>query len=52
MNSFRTEINCSPALPINLDHKILTVGSCFADQFGQWLTNNKFQVLSNPFGTT
>ncbi|MBX2917119.1 MAG: GSCFA domain-containing protein [Cyclobacteriaceae bacterium] len=38
--------------PIGLDHKILTIGSCFADQFGQWLTNNKFTVLANPFGTT
>jgi hypothetical protein len=52
MNSFRTEINCSPAQPIGLDQKILTIGSCFADQFGQWLALNKFQVLSNPFGTT
>lgn len=52
MNSFRTEINCSPAQPIGLDEKILTMGSCFADQFGQWLANNKFTVLANPFGTT
>ena len=52
MNSFRTEINCLPKQPIGLDHKILTLGSCFADQFGQWLTHNKFQVLGNPFGTT
>lgn len=52
MNSFRTEINCSPAQPIGLEQKILTIGSCFADQFGQWLANNKFTVLANPFGTT
>ncbi|MBN8650119.1 MAG: GSCFA domain-containing protein [Cytophagales bacterium] len=52
MNSFRTEINCSPAQPISLNDKILTIGSCFADQFGQWLANNKFTVLANPFGTT
>lgn len=51
MNSFRTEINCSPAQPIGLDDKTLTIGSCFADQFGQWLANNKFTVLANPFGT-
>ncbi|MBX2901583.1 MAG: GSCFA domain-containing protein [Cyclobacteriaceae bacterium] len=51
MNSFRTEINCLPASPIRLDQKILTMGSCFADQFGQWLAQNKFQVLVNPFGT-
>jgi len=52
MNSFRTEINCSPTQPIGLEQKILTIGSCFADQFGQWLANNKFTVLANPFGTT
>lgn len=52
MNSFRTEINCSPERPIGLDQKIITLGSCFADQFGQWLSNNKFQVVGNPFGTT
>ncbi|TXH30502.1 MAG: hypothetical protein E6Q96_01670, partial [Cyclobacteriaceae bacterium] len=52
MNSFRTEINCSPEQPIGLDQKILTIGSCFADQFGQWLANNKVIVLANPFGTT
>ena len=52
MNSFRTEINCSAEQPISLDHKILTLGSCFADQFGTWLSNNKFSVLANPFGTT
>jgi hypothetical protein len=52
MNSFRTEINCSPTQPIGLEQKILTMGSCFADQFGQWLANNKFMVLANPFRTT
>ncbi len=51
-HSFRTEINCSPGQSIELHHKILTLGSCFADQFGSWLQTNKFQVLSNPFGTT
>ncbi len=50
--SFRTEINCSPHASIELHHKIVTLGSCFADQFGQWLKANKFQVSVNPFGTT
>lgn len=50
-HSFRTEINCSPGQSIELQHKILTLGSCFADQFGSWLQTNKFQVLTNPFGT-
>jgi archaellum biogenesis ATPase FlaH len=50
-NSFRTEITCAPSKPITLKDKILTTGSCFADQFGNWLLNNKFEVLVNPFGT-
>jgi DNA-directed RNA polymerase subunit F len=49
-NSFRTEITCAPSKPIALKDKILTTGSCFADQFGNWLLNNKFEVLVNPFG--
>jgi len=49
--SFRTEINCPPRQSIELNHKIMTLGSCFADQFGQWLKSNKFVVSANPFGT-
>lgn len=51
-HSFRTEINCSPAQPIQLNQKVVTIGSCFADQFGHWMKTNKFDVLVNPFGTT
>jgi lysophospholipase L1-like esterase len=50
-NTFRTEITCPSVHPIGLKDRILTTGSCFADQFGQWLQNNKFDVLVNPFGT-
>lgn len=50
--SFRTELNCSSRTAIELHHKIVTLGSCFADQFGQWMKSNKFQVCTNPFGTT
>jgi hypothetical protein len=50
-NSFRTEISCPATNPIALKDRILTTGSCFADQFGNWLMNNKFEVLVNPFGT-
>ncbi len=50
-NTFRTEINCPSANPIGLKDRILTTGSCFADQFGRWLHNNKFDVLVNPYGT-
>lgn len=51
LNTFRTEITCPSTRPINLQDRILTTGSCFADLFGQWLHSNKFQVLVNPFGT-
>lgn len=51
-NTFRTEITCPSARPIGLRDCILTTGSCFADQFGQWMKNNKFDLLVNPFGTT
>lgn len=51
LNTFRTEITCPSAHPIDLKDSILTTGSCFADLFGQWLYNNKFDVLVNPFGT-
>lgn len=50
--SFRTEIKLNPGPPIGLKDAILTTGSCFADQFGQWLHDFKFPVLLNPFGTT
>ncbi len=50
LNTFRTEITCPSAHPIDLKDTILTTGSCFADLFGQWLYNNKFDVLVNPFG--
>lgn len=51
-NSFRTEISIARGKSISLKDRILTTGSCFAQQFGDWLASNKFNVLSNPFGTT
>lgn len=51
VNTFRTEITCPSVHPIGLKDCIITTGSCFADQFGQWLKQNKFDVLVNPFGT-
>lgn len=36
---------------IDLSHKIYLMGSCFSDQIGAKLHENKFSVLSNPFGT-
>lgn len=48
---FRTEIN----LPfsdkqLSYNDKILTLGSCFADNIAKKLNHNKFNICSNPFG--
>jgi len=50
---FRTEIEINPSpVKINLQEKIITVGSCFSDAIGNQLQQNKFGALINPFGTT
>ncbi|CAG5003942.1 hypothetical protein DYBT9275_03263 [Dyadobacter sp. CECT 9275] len=47
-----TEVNTVPAnWKINLGTGILTIGSCFADVIGSQLSENKFRVMNNPFGT-
>ena len=42
-----------PKAPFQISHtdKLLLLGSCFADEMGEKLTANGFQVLANPFGT-
>ncbi len=45
------EVPVSP-FQIKMEHKILTLGSCFAEQIGQKFVQNKFFVNVNPFGTT
>jgi lysophospholipase L1-like esterase len=49
---FHTELS-PETLPfqINLNSRIVTIGSCFADVMGQRLCDNKLAVLNNPFGT-
>ncbi|MBC8152392.1 MAG: GSCFA domain-containing protein [Bacteroidetes bacterium] len=49
---FHTELtpDVLPVL-IRMRDKILTVGSCFADVMGRHLTDHKFVVTNNPFGT-
>ncbi len=50
-NNFRTEIQIFKSnTSINHQHKILIIGSCFAENIGVELIKNKFQVLINPFG--
>jgi len=49
---FRTELFIKPSEDkITLNDPVLTVGSCFADAIGKQLSNFKFQVTVNPFGT-
>jgi len=49
---FRTEIFI-PKFPFKISYQdnILLLGSCFSDHIGTFLTNHRFSVLSNPFGT-
>lgn len=48
---FRTKIDISLSeLQINHHAKIMLLGSCFAENIGQHLLCNKFEVNVNPFG--
>ncbi len=52
MKEFRTELIPSvSASPIGLRDKVFTIGSCFADEIGNHLVENKFKVWNNQFGT-
>ena len=37
--------------PISHDHKILSIGSCFAERIGNKMKELKMDILINPFGT-
>jgi hypothetical protein len=51
MNEFRTIVRTQPSpSKIALNHRILTLGSCFSDAIGARLQQNKFAVSTNPFG--
>ncbi len=48
---FRTELNPIPLQQkINVSDKIFLMGSCFSENIGQKLLENKFETLINPFG--
>ncbi|WP_375560754.1 GSCFA domain-containing protein [Bernardetia sp. OM2101] len=48
---FRTEISPTPTQKkITLSSKIVLMGSCFSENIGQKLLENKFKTLINPFG--
>ncbi|MBR6932254.1 MAG: GSCFA domain-containing protein, partial [Bacteroidales bacterium] len=52
MLKLQTPVNLEPApVSISYEDRILVLGSCFAAEIGQRLTDSAFQVLSNPFGT-
>ncbi len=49
---FQTKVKISPSsIPITLDDKVLAIGSCFAVNIGNKLSEYKFNVSTNPFGT-
>ena len=49
---FRTELHIEPSSnKIGLQTPVLTIGSCFSDNIASKLTDNKMEVLANPFGT-
>lgn len=51
MNSFRTEIfPKKSSFPIDHHKKTVFIGSCFTENIGLKLVQNKFPVLINPFG--
>ena len=49
---FRTELPI-PKFPFKISYQdnILLLGSCFSTHIGNFLSKNRFHVLSNPFGT-
>ena len=51
MFNFRTEINTKKYdFCISHNDNILTVGSCFSDNIGDYLEKYKFNICINPFG--
>ncbi|HMJ67825.1 MAG TPA: GSCFA domain-containing protein [Cyclobacteriaceae bacterium] len=50
MQHFRTEVTVTPTPIVDHITKIVTAGSCFADNIGQMLSENKFITSVNPLG--
>ena len=52
MNAFRTDLDITPSsIKINLQDRVLLIGSCFTNNIGDQLVRNKFSALVNPLGT-
>lgn len=48
---FRTEIEIKKSqLKLEHEHKIVTIGSCFAENIGAKFRDYRFQIFDNPFG--
>ena len=48
---FRTELSPIPLQQkLSISNKIFLIGSCFSENIGQKLLENKFETLINPFG--
>lgn len=48
---FSTKVNIAPSsFKISYSDRILTIGSCFADNIGKKLQNSYFLSFTNPFG--
>lgn len=53
MTDFRTVVNQNLSSDtLDLHHRVLTLGSCFAATMGKKLEEQKINTLTNPFGTT
>ncbi|WP_323756116.1 GSCFA domain-containing protein [Roseivirga sp.] len=49
---FRTELSPKPSSnKIQLSTPLISIGSCFADNIGKKLSQHKFRIQKNPFGT-
>ncbi len=49
---FTLEFNIAPSSKkISINDSIFMMGSCFSDEMGALMRQNKFDCLSNPFGT-
>ena len=52
MMKLQTPVTLDPApVAVSYDDRILVLGSCFANEIGQRLSDAGFRVLVNPFGT-
>ncbi len=50
--NFRTLVEVPKSkLKISIEDSILSLGSCFSDEIGKRLSENKFDIITNPLGT-